>query len=368
MSINNVAICYYGMTRSLKSVYKSHQENLINILNDNHTRYEIFMHTWNTGKYNIIGDKLTNVPIDYQEYKVLNPKYYQIDNQSEFINTINIEDYFNNDLYTNGEKRESNPKLIYNHLCALESIKRVTKMVEASDINRFDTIIYIRPDILLLNKFSMNWFIYFNPTQIMLLNYDHNEGYNDKFAVLHLENYKAYGYRIDKLKEYRKKMGRITPEKFVKYIVLRNYKQIKFIDFEMKIITPYARRNFTDENTDSINFKDYINMYTIEDAYVKVIKDIFSIQENNSISINIDTNIYQVYKDGIWINSNWDEISNYLYNRYIFYLKYNFDKIKGLLEKNKIINYNRFFYIGLKNESIVGINQDILNFFNDIKN
>jgi hypothetical protein len=187
------------------------------------------MHTWDIGKYNIIKDKITDVPIDYQEYKLLNPKYYQIDNQKEFVNTINIEDYFSSDLYAkngNSVKGEWNPKLIYNRICSLESIKRVTMMVEITNISRFDAIIYIRPDMLLNNEFSLNWFIYFNPSQLMLLNYDHNEGYNDKFAVLHLENYKAFGYRIDKLKEYREKMGRITPEKFLKYIVLRNYKQI----------------------------------------------------------------------------------------------------------------------------------------------
>jgi hypothetical protein len=360
------------MTRSLRNVYKSHQENLFNVLKENHIRSEIFMHTWNTGKYNIIRDKLTNVPIDYQEYKLLNPKHYKIDNQSDFIGTINFDEYFNNDLYTideNGEiKGESNPKLIYNHLCALESIKRVTKMVEDTNINRFDTIIYIRPDVMISNKFSMNWFIYFNPTQLMLLNYDHNDGYNHKFAVLHLENYKAYGYRIDKLKEFRQKMGKITPEKFVKYTVLRNYKQIKFIDYEMKIVVPYARRNFTDENINSIDFSKYIKTYNVEDAYVKVIMDVFSIQENNSISINIRNNTYDVYKDGVWINSSWTEISNYLYNRYIFYLKNNFDKIKASLDKDKVNNYSRFFFIGLKNDNITNLNQQILEFLNDLKN
>jgi len=364
MTINNVAICYYGMTRSLRNVYKSHQENLFNVLKEKYIRYEIFMHTWNTGKNNIIGDNITNVPIDYNEYKVLNPKKYQIDNQSHFINNINFEDYFNNDIYTNNFKDEWNPKLIYNHLCALESIKRVTKLVEDTDINRFDTIIYIRPDVMITNKFSMKWFIYFNPTQLMLLNYDHNEGYNHKFAVLHLENYKAYGYRIDKLKEFKLKMGKITPERFLKYIVLRNYKQIKFIDYEMKIIIPNERRNFTDENTSSINIADYIYKYNIEDAFVNIIKDIYKIQENNSISINIGTDTYDVYKDEVWENSNWKEIFNYLYNRYIFNLKITFDKIKKNLDKNKINSYNLFFYNGLANESIIEINENLLNFFN----
>jgi hypothetical protein len=374
MTINNVAICYYGMPRSIKSVYKSHQQFLFNVFKDNYMRYEIFMHTWDIGKYNIIKDKITDVPVDYQEYKLLNPKYYQIDNQKEFVNTINIEDYFSSDLYAkngNTVKGEWNPKLIYNRICSLESIKRVTMMVEITNISRFDAIIYIRPDMLLNNEFSLNWFIYFNPGQLMLLNYDHNEGYNDKFAVLHLENYKAFGYRIDKLKEYREKMGRITPEKFLKYIVLRNYKQIKFIDLDVKIIRPDIKRNYGNENINSIDFKSLISMNSVNSAYKKLITDVFSITENKSIKIEFgginsdgrDDYIYYIYKDGKWNKNNWNEISNYLYNRYIFYLKNNFEKIKKELSKDTIISYNKFFHLALLDRSIESINNELLEFF-----
>jgi len=363
MTINNVAICYYGMTNSLITVYKSHQENLFNIFKENYIRYEIFMHTWYSEK-----NSGTN-----NERKLLNLKGYQIDNQSQFINNINFEDYFDNDLYTSvGDvgNGEWNPKLIYNHICDLESIKRVTKLIEDSDVSRFDAIIYIRPDAIILNKFSMNWFIYFNPNQIMLLNYDHNEGYNDKFAVIPLENYKAYGYRIDKLKIFRNKMGRITPEKFIKYIVLRNFTQIKFIDYEMKIIISYERRNYTDENIDNINIEDYIVKYNIEDAFVNIIKDIYSKQENNSIFIDIRTDTYEIYKDKVWENSNWNEIFNYLYNRYIFKLKTTFDKYKiKNPDKNKMMNYNLFFYNGLQNENLISLKDNLLQFFDaQIKN
>jgi hypothetical protein len=107
-----------------------------------------------------------------------------------------------------------------------------------------------------------------------------------------------------------------------------------------------------------------IYKYNIEDAFVNIIKDIYNIQENNSISINIGTDTYDVYKDEVWENSNWKEIFNYLYNRYIFNLKITFDKIKKNLDKSKINSYNLFFYNGLANESIIEINENLLNFFN----
>lgn len=370
MTINNVAICYYGMTRSLKFVYKSHEQFLFNTLKNNHIRYEIFMHTWDTGKYNIIGKTISDKEINYEDYKVLNVNHYRIDVQSEFINNINMDDYFDNDLFINiGEnpKGEWNPKLIMNHICSLESIKRVTMMVESynttivDNINKFDAIIYIRPDIELCNEFSLDWFSYFNLGQIILLNYDHNNGYNDKFAIVHGDNYKAYGNRIDKLKEYRKKMGRITPEKFVKYIVLRNYNQIKFIDLEVKIIRPFNLQYFGDENIDSIDFNNLILSYNGVEAYFNLVKEVFSIPENQCISII--NNIYQIYKNDSWINSNWKDISFYLYNKYIFYLKSNFEKIKYKLDINKIINYNKFFFIGYNNIIINDINNQLIDFF-----
>jgi hypothetical protein len=110
--------------------------------------------------------------------------------------------------------------------------------------------------------------------------------------------------------------------------------------------------------------------YNIEDAFVNIIKDIYSKQENNSIFIDIRTDTYEIYKDKVWENSNWNEIFNYLYNRYIFKLKTTFDKYKiKNPDKNKMMNYNLFFYNGLQNESITTINDNLLQFFDaQIKN
>ena len=87
MTINNVAICYYGMPRSIKSVYKSHQQFLFNVFKDNYMRYEIFMHTWDIGKYNIIKDKLFNFYILAFIFYVLFAYYFTyIDNIYTQIN------------------------------------------------------------------------------------------------------------------------------------------------------------------------------------------------------------------------------------------------------------------------------------------
>lgn len=46
MKMLNVAICYWGMTRSTKKVYKTHQTYLFDKLTENNINYKVFMHTW----------------------------------------------------------------------------------------------------------------------------------------------------------------------------------------------------------------------------------------------------------------------------------------------------------------------------------
>ena len=96
--MTNVAICYFGMTRSTKFVYESHVTNLFNVFTKNNIDYKIYMHTWKT-EHNIIWEEKSNIKIDYDEYKLLNPDVYSIDSQNDFLNSITFSDYFNQKLY-----------------------------------------------------------------------------------------------------------------------------------------------------------------------------------------------------------------------------------------------------------------------------
>ena len=98
--MTKIAICYWGMTRSTNLIYESHITNLFNSLKNNDIDFNVFMHTWETiNNINIIWEKPCNIPVDYEEYKKLNPNYYKIEKQNEFLNTINFENYFDPKLY-----------------------------------------------------------------------------------------------------------------------------------------------------------------------------------------------------------------------------------------------------------------------------
>lgn len=235
-----VAICYWGMTRSTKIVYNTHIENLYEVFDENNIIYDIYMHTWITkNNVNIIWENIYN-KVDYDEYKLLDPKYYKIENQDDFLKSIDFNNYFNKELYDKyggDSPYEWKPQLILNNLCALESQKRVYNMVMETN-KYYDFIMYIRPDVQILNLFNIDWIINKDDFDIIIPNYDHYEGYNDRFAIIPYNKAYKYSTRIDEIIEFKKNHGRIVSEKYVKYIIEKYYNNVQFIDFFMKIIRP----------------------------------------------------------------------------------------------------------------------------------
>lgn len=237
--MKGVAICYWGMTRSTRKVWTSHHTNLFSILSANKIHYDTFMHTWET-EQNIIWENDCSVPNDYEEYQLLNPTYFKRDQQTDFLNGITFSDYFDQQLfdkYGGDSPHEWRPQLIKNHLCALESQKRVTDMVICSG-NIYECIIYIRPDVMILTPFEIDWFNNISLGTIIIPNDEHHEGLNDRFAIVSYDDCIYYGKRIDEIIDFRKSNGRIVSEKYVKFIIQKYFKILLFVDFKFTIVRP----------------------------------------------------------------------------------------------------------------------------------
>lgn len=236
---NNIAICYFGLTRSTKKVYNTHFENLFDVLKEHNINYEVFMHTWETldGKQNTRGKNYTKTDIDYNEYKLLKPDHYKIDIQDDFLKSIDFSKFFYQNTYNKYKydkvKGEWKPKLIKNHLCALESQKRVLKMVNT---NKFDKIMFVRPDVMINKKINVNQILNMKKHTIIIPFGDNYEGYNDRFAICTWRNAHEYGSRIDEIADFRKKNGRIVSEKYVKYIIDKYKMSKEVMVLPMKII------------------------------------------------------------------------------------------------------------------------------------
>jgi hypothetical protein len=226
-----IAICYWGLTRSTSQVYQTHQQYMYTPLSTAGYTYDVFVHTWRTPTPKTWND--IDPPIDEEEGHLLGPKVFQIDDQEAFWATVPFADYFDEDLWNrfgdNGAYGEWPPYLIKNHICALESMRRVYTAAKAG---HYDFYIFIRPDVELVTPFPAERLATLGPNDILLTDFSHGEGYNDRFAVM--QNPEPYATRLDMLKEFRKRHGRIVSEKVVKACIDAHYTSVTFVEFPMR--------------------------------------------------------------------------------------------------------------------------------------
>jgi hypothetical protein len=226
------AICYWGMTRSTRHVYQTHFKHVFDILKQNGATFDIYMHTWKSNN-NFIWNDECPIEHDYTEHQLLNPDFYKIDDQDEFLKTVSMDDYF----YAN-EMDEWWPELVRNHICALESQKRCVNLMLSSNRN-YDYVMFLRPDA----RFTMdlpyktvfaeelNW------CEIVVPDDKEYQGCNDQFAIVKFEHVLPYSHRLNQMALYRSNVGFITSEKYTKYIV-DTYYSVKKIHFPFELIRP----------------------------------------------------------------------------------------------------------------------------------
>lgn len=243
-SPKKIAICYWGLTRSTIKIYKSHFKNLFKVLNRNNFQIDIYMHTWKLKNKQRIWYYEIDNPVDYEEYKLLSPNFYQIDDQDEFTENLEFDKYFYKGYDDNPISMgagdwppEMTEKLVLNHLCALESLKRVTEMVENNG-KEYDLVMYVRPDVLFSTRFPVNYILNMRDFDIVIPNFDHWAGLNDRFAVMTFKTAAIYGKRIDALAEFRRTVAKITSERYVKYVCDLNHLNVILVPFNFEIIRP----------------------------------------------------------------------------------------------------------------------------------
>jgi hypothetical protein len=199
------------------------------------------MHTWKTndGSQNC-WETVIPQKIDYLEHTLLSPDKYQIDNEDEFLETVNMDRYFYKDIWeTLGTSGEWLPGMVKNHVCMLESQKRGFSMVKNAILegDKFKFVMFIRPDITIHNELPI-YAIITNYNKIHIPNHGSYAGVNDQFAIIQYEFAHLYGNRIDELEDFRKNQGRIVGEEYCKFIINKYKMVINKINFKYSITRP----------------------------------------------------------------------------------------------------------------------------------
>lgn len=246
-----VAIAYWGMTRSTRLVYETHKQNLFNVLEEAEIDFTVYMHTWRA--QNIVWADIVDTPVFEDEYILLNPSIVVIDEQNDFLNgpSYNLSMYwYESEWKRAGKDVEWLPHLVHNHVCALESLRRLTQLVR--DDSSLDLVMYVRPDVRIDVAFEPNWLRVIhlantigNESVIALPNYDYYQGFNDRFAIVNWKDCEKYGSRLTGLAEYRKKVGYITSEKYLKHVVRTSFDDVMEIPFRFTIIRPNGKAAYT---------------------------------------------------------------------------------------------------------------------------
>jgi hypothetical protein len=234
-----IAICYWGLTRSLSKIYKSHIDNIYNALREYGYDYDTYMHTWysSTNSYYVWEKKDKNGSID--DYKYINPTYYMTEDQDIFLNNINFSDYFDEQHYNKyGADRFQNPEwypyLIRNAICGAQSQKRVTQMVVDTGI-KYDYVMYVRPDTIIKNKIP-NIFNIIKDGTLVVPEMNSFNGINDQFAILSFNDFTKYGNRFDEIILFRKTIRKCYAEHLVKLIFDKYFKTLLKININYELV------------------------------------------------------------------------------------------------------------------------------------
>lgn len=230
-----VALAFWGLTRSLKYTIDSINNKIMNKLKENGIQYKIFIHTWIVHSlYNNSRSKENNIVLDNSEYQLLNPDYIEIHDQDDFKKKINLKAF-----RSHKDPWKTNYETVDNFICAMYSKARCSQLIENSN-EVFDYIIFLRPDVLYLNDFNINFFKKVNNNTICIPNFALHSNFNDRFCITNMKTYKLYGYIFNKLFEYSKH-NPLHSETVHYKVMIKNKIKIEKINFHFKRVRADGR-------------------------------------------------------------------------------------------------------------------------------
>jgi hypothetical protein len=240
MEQKKVAIVFFGLTRSIKTTYNSIKTNIYDVLKEHNLQVDTYLHTYKLNSPYInpwSGEHVENY--DNETYKILNPDFCIIEEQSEIIKSINFEEYYSKlGDWSGGMSSDLTKYLIKNMLLALHSKKTITKLLEDNINNKnynYDFIIIIRPDLEILSKINVCEIReILNTNNIIIPSQDAYCGCNDRlcFCLPNIAIY--YGNLYDQLLEYSKQKS-IISERYL--LDMLNLKNITIINSNFKYNT-----------------------------------------------------------------------------------------------------------------------------------
>lgn len=241
-----VAICFFGLTRSLKYTLPSIEKYIFDPLKNNGIKYSIFLHTYKMNEsYTNPRAGETNIHLDSTEYKLLKPDAYIIEDKAEISKKLKLEKYRSKgDPW--GQEKEAIPgdfTTLDNHILYLWSQKQLTK-VWSSFGSRYTHILMCRPDVLYQIPLDINWF-HFRSNTIYIPNFGLCGDINDRFAIGRPKQMILYGNRFNEALAYSKKYP-LASESFLIATLRRHTIKYEHVNFYFIRVRANGNKNGLD--------------------------------------------------------------------------------------------------------------------------
>ena len=239
---HKVAVCFYGLTRSLKYTIDSINTNILKKLDEAGIEYDIILHTYDLKHLKLKRSGEDN-KLDVTEWKLLKPKYYKIDNQDQFDKSYNY-DY----IKSFGDAWNTNFENTYNLIRQFNSLQQVWKLSEQTN-TKYDCYIFLRPDLKYTKPLDTSQIIESikNPDNIYTPSWELFGGYNDRMSLGSNKSMKVYANRINEVNGYLKLTKKpLHAETFLKFVLNKNKlknKEFKMVGKRVRSDGSVARRD-----------------------------------------------------------------------------------------------------------------------------
>jgi hypothetical protein len=221
-----VALCFWGICRSTNFTIDSIKSCIFDPLHTAGIEYDTFVHTYCVKSlYSNIRAKESNINLNNDLWKLLNPRSFVIENQDEIKDKLNVKSYRTKGNPWNDDKNTYTT--LDNHILALWSLKQVTQIWKPNQ-TQYSHIVYLRPDVRFLNPIQSAWFTSSNDSKIKMPNFHLMNGCNDRFAIGNPRIMSVYGNRFDDAYKYSL-TNKLHSESFLAYTLLKHRIQIEHI-------------------------------------------------------------------------------------------------------------------------------------------
>ena len=170
-------------------------------------------------KYHSTQNGESNVMLDSEKYKLLNPDFAWTDDQNELIESINITQYRKHgDPWSNGF--ESQKWFLVSMYSRYLVTKQLMEKVERERKFSYKYIVFLRTDVRFIDRFDIKWFelIKNKNRDFLIPDFHHWDGLNDRFAVSSASLGIQFGLGFEEMLSYSTRKP-LHSKKFNEYLI-----------------------------------------------------------------------------------------------------------------------------------------------------